>query len=384
MTFLGAKFKNFDFFRHSFGLALGVAIVFRLVVFGVTSKFPVVADSGNLISPSIAFGTDIAFYKNQMTLLLSQSIKDVVWEYLRMSPETRGMLAGPVFPLLLHLFKYENGNSWPLAVVFLTGSIGLVAFWLRWLWQKEVPFVWLIVFAILPNPVFYMICVGTELPFCLLFSGFFYFYFKDTPRTRDTFCWVVFLFLSLLTRPNAVAILIFVIVDQYIKSKGQVIRRSFYITEVFLSMFALFAFGGFFYPYFISVSELAYTFSYFNVPIYAYWDGLFHFLPGGLDKLVSLGALFVAKVLYFMGLRPSYSDVSPLYVLVRSLPGFILLPGTIYLFMQGEFRHRLLGAFFIIPILMVAAQDRYNLPIQPILFYYGYKFYSRVFPVLGV
>lgn len=362
-------------FSNDFRIALGIAIVIRLAVFLITAAVPITADSRSLVSPTIAYGTDLTFYQDRKNVLISKSMGDLVKEYFSFPTKIRGMVAGPLFPILLHFFGYRSGNSLPMAILFLVGSFVLVALWLRWLYWQQIPLWGLTVFAVLPHPLFFMICVGTELPFSLLFSGFFIFYFKDEWKRADIMIWGSFLFLLLLTRPNALAVLLFVIVDLFVSSRGRVLTNLPYLIG---SVFSISIFGIFFLPYFLLVNENSLALTFFGVPAHGYLEGLFHSLPGWLDRFLSLTVLLIAKIFYLMGLRPSYSNVPLTYVFMRALPGLILLPGTIYLFLRGESRHKLLVFFFIVPILMVAAQDRYNLPIQPLLFYYGYRAFESI------
>jgi len=54
----------------------------------------------------------------------------------------------------------------------------------------------------------------------------------------------------------------------------------------------------------------------------------------------------------------------------------VLLPGLIWVAWRGNNRDRLFIAALLMPILLGGTQDRYNLPIQPLLFYFGWKAYE--------
>ena len=123
-----------------------------------------------------------------------------------------------------------------------------------------------------------------------------------------------------------------------------------------------------------NVSGSPYTF--FGMPLEAYSNGLFQNLPAWLDKLTSWCLLFGAKLLYFVGLRPSYAGVDWWVVALRGAAGLILLPGLLYAAFKAGNRHRIFFAIFLLPILIGGTQDRYNLPIQPLLFYFGYRAYE--------
>ena len=360
---------------NEFRIALTIAIVVRLLVFVATAFVPISADSGNLVSPSIAFGNDLPFYEERKNELISLTADDVLNEIYSVWSAKRGITAGPLFPMLLHCFSYSSESPLPLATVYLFTSIVLVGLWLTWLHREQVPLWGLIVFAVLPHPLYFMICISTELPFAVLFCLFFLYYQKEVWSTSDIVVWGMCLFLMLLTRPNALAVLMFTVIDLIVKFRAKIAGTAPYLLCLIL-MSGLF--GLFFWPYFKLVYDLSLGYTFFDISAQEYLDGIFHCLPGWLDTILSVFALLIAKMLYLFGLRPSYSDVSYGYVMLRALPGVILLPGMIYLFFKGASRHKLLVIVFIIPILMVAAQDRYLLPIQPLLFYYGYRAFKSI------
>jgi len=122
-------------FSNDFRIALEIAIVIRLGVFLITAAVPITADSRSLVSPTIAYGTDLTFYQDRKNVLISKSMGDLVREYFGFPTKIRGMVAGPLFPILLHFFGYRSGNSLPMAILFLMGSFVLVALWLRWLYR---------------------------------------------------------------------------------------------------------------------------------------------------------------------------------------------------------------------------------------------------------
>ena len=111
--------------------------------------------------------------------------------------------------------------------------------------------------------------------------------------------------------------------------------------------------------------------TYFDVPETEYLAGIYDSLPYWLNLLLSWLSLAGAKILYLVGFRPSYAGTETYIVLLRALPGLIFLPGLIYLFIKGDRSHKFLLALFLLPIVAGASQDRYILPIQPILFLFG-------------
>lgn len=347
-----------------------IAVLNRLVIFTIAALYPITVDNGYVMSPFIAYGTDLPFYEQRKNEMFSGPANDIIDVSSIKRLEWR-INAGPLFPTLLYLFRYESGNSWPLASLYLIGSICLVLLWLEWLYGQGISWIWLIVFALIPNPIYFMLSVGTDLPFSILCALFFFAYCKTRWTKKDVYIWMTALLLLPLTRPNGISMLLFVITDLVVRDRHQ---RSFkkMVFCLFLGV-AVLMLGLFFGSYFLTVSKNALAKTFFGVPAYQFVEGVLPILPEWLDQICSLVLLLLAKILYFLGLRPSYSGVSLFYVVIRAVPGLVLLPGLVYLFWKGRARHKMLLAFFLLPILMVGAQDRYNMPIQPLLFFYGVK-----------
>ena len=118
---------------------------------------------------------------------------------------------------------------------------------------------------------------------------------------------------------------------------------------------------------------------YFGIRSSEYIAGMIGILPTWLDLLVSWGALAGAKVLYFVGLRPSYGETTMTLVFVRAAAGLVLLPGLIHIIFAMPRRQKLFVALFCLPIFLGPAQDRYNLPIFPLLFLHGALAYQALY-----
>lgn len=354
--------------------ALAIAALVRVAVFAITAYSPIVADGGAMVSPSLASGTDLSFYQDWRFAMFA-SIESEANAPARLRPDRR-MTAGPLFPALLHLFEYGPENTWPLATVFLFGSVTLCWSWLYYLKQQGVSTIGLVAFSLMPHTIYYMICVGTELPFCVLFAVFFFSYFKTDNDRRYQFIWLAALLLLLLTRPNALSIVAFVLLDQATRLGMGFRSREPLVLAGLIVMAAIF--GAVFQSYFVSVFTATSSKAFFGIPADRYLGGLLPALPSVLNYGISLTTLLLAKVLYFVGLRPSYSDVSMVYVLARALPGIPLLIGLGLLLGTGDRRHKQLVLLFMAPILLVGSQDRYSVPIQPLLILYFAKAADRL------
>jgi hypothetical protein len=294
-------------------------------------------------------------------------------------PETlignHSMISGPVLPALFSIFRYESGNSWPLAVFFLVGGIGFAVAWLCWLHLQGLSGASLLIFALLPHPIYYMICVSTELPFSIFLSLFLYYYFGGGLGRGRMYGWIAMLILLLCTRPNGLAVLAFVTLDSVRHLRWGTGRN---LLIAILGLLLLWAgFGNLFFHYFTTVYMQSLPVTFFGIPSENYFHGLFPALPIALNCGLSWLALLGAKLLYFFGLRPSYSNVWTGYVLVRALPGTLLAVGFFFLLAKGDPRHKLFVILFMLPILLVCSQDRYGVPIQPVLFYYFAKAFDQ-------
>ena len=145
------------------------------------------------------------------------------------------------------------------------------------------------------------------------------------------------------------------------------------ITSIFLYFLIYYA------SYFFFMNEGSLSISYWGLLPQQYSEGLFPSLPFQLDQLISSGALITSKLLYASGLRPSYSDTSILFVCLRGMGGIFILPGIFYCTYKGIWLERVLVLCFLFPILLTVAQERYLLPIAPLLLLYGGIFWKDLY-----
>ena len=153
------------------------------------------------------------------------------------------------------------------------------------------------------------------------------------------------------------------------KQGRQARRRGMFFAALVASIFILI--GTLYAPYFHAVVSGSVAIGYFGYLPRQYLEGLWPDLPVALNLGFSWFGLVAAKLLYLTGLRPSFGDTALPFVILRMLPGAIVLPGLIWSLLRAEWRERLFVVFFLAPIFLGVAQDRYLLPIQPVLFYYG-------------
>jgi len=147
---------------------------------------------------------------------------------------------------------------------------------------------------------------------------------------------------------------------------------SVLITGLILSV----ASAIYYFPYFRLFSILSTDFTLFGVYVSEFKLGLFPTFPEPIDQIASHALLIGAKLLNLVGIRPSYSDVALPLVLIRGASGLITLPGLFYVLFKGEIRLRIIVICFIAPVIIGLPMERYLLPILPILFCFGVKFYT--------
>ena len=351
-----------------------VAILLRVSMFVYASFWPIPNEHGLEISPFNVMGTDLKDYIGATDVYSNLGIFGVLNQYIDYYANFNErafeyVYYGPLLPYFIHITQYKPGNTFGLSLIFLGMSIVACVLWLNWLKARDISTGWLLVFALLPAPVWFMLSLGTDLPFALFFCIFFLSYFSGSRSNRHATIWLCCAFLMVLTRPNALSILLFVLLDttlRFWKHRG--------IEEALALSFSLLlcAFGtAFYFPYFLMFIDNGGSLAYFGVPPSQYHAGIFEWLPAWLDKPLSWLCLGASKLLYLVGLRPSYADVPDYIVVLRATPGLILLPGLVWLLITAEYRLRVFMLIFLAPILLGASQERYILAITPILYVYG-------------
>lgn len=360
--------------------ALLLAVVARIVVFCGAVVWPIPNEDLLPVSPLLTPGyLDFQFYWKSLqrysSTPLNEFFSDFVAFYQRPLESQLGyMIAGPVFPMLVGLFGYSEGSTLPFAIFYLVMSSFTAALWLQWMARFEISSFWLFVFAVTPNPVWFMLIVSPDAMFAFWVCVFFLSYFRERWNNWELLFWSGSVVLALMTRPNGYSLLLFVLIDMTV---SHLFRGRFHILNIVGVSFILVICSLYLFPYFITAMRNSFNVVYyFSIPSLEYLEGLVPQLFDGVDLVLSWTALVGAKLLYFCGLRPSYGDTSIGLVFLRSGAGIVLLPGLIYLAVAMPWRQRMFVAVFCLPIFMGPTQDRYNLPIFPILFLYGVMAYE--------
>ena len=340
---------------------------------------PIANEAGARVSPLLLqTSTDINYYLVSAVAYFGEGpglLASLSHIFLLGDVSGTPVFAPPAFPFLLHLFDYGAGSTLALSVLYLGLGIAFASAWIWWLARQGLALPLLCLFAILPNAIWFSISISSDLLFAVVFAFFYVVYFRQGLSPRRVHLWFVFVVLMVVTRPNSLSILIFVILDLLFLARAERVVR---IWGVALASLMLLIAGIFYYPSFAGYMVTPGRIVFFGHLTSAYVDGIYESLPNWLDLPLSWLSLAAAKILYLVGLRPSFADVSLEFVLLRGLAGLITLPGLLYFFFAADNRHRLLMALFLAPILTGVAQDRYVLPVQAILFYYGILAYDAV------
>ena len=181
----------------------------------------------------------------------------------------------------------------------------------------------------------------------------------------------------LLIRPNSLSLFPAILLVLFLNRD---VMSSWCATAIVVLVTSIYAYFVVYYaPYFFVVQDASTVISYWGLFPEQYYEGLFPNLPVLLDQVISNGALIVSKLIYASGLRPSYSDTTTLFVFLRGMGGILILPGIFYCFYRGSWLERALLLGFLLPLLITVAQERYLLPIAPLLLLYGGIFWKDLY-----
>lgn len=357
-------------FLAGVALALGA----RLALWFGTMVSPIPNEALQPISPLHANSAiDLPFYQTSRTIYGEWiarfaeapwsewgTILGALLDYIQSN-----FIAGPLMAGLLALFDYGSANTLPLATVYLAMSCVLAVVWLRWYRQVDADTGALVILALIPGPLWFMLNISSDLPFTALLSAFFFIFFSGL-RVRQRYAWgMVIAVIATLLRPHGISLFLFMGLYAAFLSPARTRTQKIVMASVLVLAGA--AFLLLFRTYFESYLRSSNGLDYFGYTSVEYLDGIFPGLPAGLNELASWLALLMAKLLYLVGLRPSYGQTSLALVLIRAAPGLILLPGLLYGFLRAPWAYRLFLAAFFAPVALGAAQDRYMLAVTPLI-----------------
>ena len=373
-----AIFPMFDFYAKCM---LFVALLSRVLFAALAIMISLKTENGFPVSPfvEVRFG-DYDFYLLHISENFA-SLKDpFLFFFQGGSIEAwleRPLAPGPIFPWLLNISLYPK-QPVVLASASLIASSLLVFGWVMYYRAKMVPLWGQLSLISFPLLLWYSIVISTELPMSI---ALFIFFYGALVTSRLPFlgssCALIGFILMLLIRPNSLslfpAMLLVIILN-----KGSM-PKWYNTTLVILTTFSFAYFVVYYTPYFIMVQESSLVIRYWGLFPQQYSEGLFPNLPLLMDQVISNGALIASKLIYASGLRPSYSDVPGIFIFLRAIGGVLILPGIFYCAYRGSWLERILLLGFLLPLLITVAQERYLLPIAPLLLLYGGIFWKDMY-----
>jgi hypothetical protein len=362
-----------------------VAVVSRVLLAALAVMFSIRTENGSLVSPliEVKFG-DYDFYSWFIYDNFSALKKPFIFFYQGGSFDswlTQHYAPGPVFPWLLNILNYSN-QPILLASVYLIASALLIFGWVLYYRARGVSLWGQLALIAYPLLLWYSLAISTELPMSI---ALFMFFFGALATPRWPFMGIACAFtgfvLMLLIRPNALSLFPVMLFVLFLNRK-LISNWNVSVIVVFITLIVAY-FCVYYASYFLMVKDSSIRLiSYWGLFPPQYFEGLFPNLPQLLDKIISNGALIGSKLLYASGLRPSYADPPILMVFLRSIPGIFIFPGIFYCFYRGSWLERALLLGFLLPLLITVAQERYLLPIAPLLLLYGGIFWKDFYHLL--
>ncbi len=287
---------------------------------------------------------------------------------------------GPILPMLIGAFDYQQNRSWLAEGYLIAGGIlGLV--WAWGLAQRGVGVIGQLIAALFPSLIYYSFLVSTDLLYAVVLAALFLGCALALNK-GGRYYWIVVvtMLLALATRPNALALIAVIALIPLFRKETNAFRV---IWVAAWGLVGLYAFVYYLPYYFVHDSNADRT-HYWGIYPSEYYSGLFHDLPTWLDKTLSVGLLAVSKVLHAAGIRPSYAGLDLWLVIARAIPGLLFLPGMIYGLAKASRFERVFMLCFLAPVFVGAAQERYLLPLTPLLMFWAFNFYSDLGVRVGV
>ena len=372
-------------FRESTGLILVILLLIsRIMAFWVLERWDVVNDSGLAIKPLGAPAyLDYALYRMHIGSAWDEIFRPILFIQRALTNfaqaftwlHGQAIKPGPIFPEILESWGYERIHA-RLACTYLLVGCALGWAWAIFLgWRKMGLWVQALA-ACFPALVYYSFLVSTDLLYAVLIAMFYAAAWAVLLHKQSAWisCMVV-LMAALLSRPNALAMIpvLFIVL---IKES----TLKWWTKSLWMFIWTLFGLYMLIYylPYFWLHEGNSAGTPYWGIYPQQFYEGLFSDWPPRLNQAVSFLLLAISKVIYSVGLRPSYAGISPWLVLARALPGVLLFPGLIYGLWRGHWFDRVFAFFFLVPVYVGAAQERYLLALTPLLIFWGIQAYSAV------
>jgi hypothetical protein len=323
---------------------------------------------------------DYILYKNNIENPWSEITRPIHLFYLLLEDwhaalvwiKQQPLKPGPIYPMLLGITGFEY-DRYLLSWIYLIAGAFLGWQWVRYLKDEGTTLLLKVVTACFPALIYYSFLVSTDLLYACLVA--IWLVCARAVLENKAGAWSTLgaaMFLLLLARPNALALLpMMSFLAWRVKSFKSWILWS--MVWVLVGVYML----VYYLPYYWVHDINAGATHYWGFLPTDYYKGLWTEVPAWISQPVSWLLFAISKLMYAVGLRPSYASIDAWLVIARALPGLLLLPGLIYLFFAGQWFEKWFVFFFMLPVLIGASQERYLLALTPILLLWGVRAWGR-------
>jgi len=182
--------------------------------------------------------------------------------------------------------------------------------------------------------------------------------------------------LAALVRPNGVVYFPLILIWLIYQPMKTYLRL---VVVLMLIVFSVY-FGLFYLPYYLEHQLNSSVTDYWGHLPEEYSNGLFTNLPSEISEVFSLTLLFLSKLLYSFGIRPSYAGLNEWLILARALPGVLVLAGVVLWMFRANLREQLFLLIFLAPVFLGASQERYTLGIVPFAIFWLWQGALSLYP----
>ena len=335
-----------------------LGISYRIVIYVVLCFFPFYHNAfGNLSPLAYQEFADLDFYlrfSQGEIFTFSNFFENYKRIFLLDFSQVDSRYPGPLFPLLLSITFYKQNFTIILSIIIFLFEIIAYLTWSLKKYSKYNIFA-LLVFSLMPIPLWYGYKHSTDVVFYLLFTLL---YFELINKCRNKYISIFYLLLACL-RPNSTLIFISIIFYIFISKKYKKILGS----TIFFLIISIIYYS----PYFVYEMNKIETFD-INSKVFEIKE-IFNFIFN-----------YFQRVFYLIGFIPSNSG-NNLFYLLRCFCGIIFFIGLInILFKRDNKLDLVFVCFFIFGTASVFFPAyRYIIPITPILILYFSNFLSKKF-----
>ena len=358
-----------------------IIILSRLLAFGVLEQWDIVNDSGLPVKPlgQPAY-LDYTTYLANTNSAWHEIYRPIRFVQLAWLDQTEGLVwlqsqhakPGPIFLNLLAITGYDT-LGW--IYIFIGGVLGFS--WARFFERRNLGLWAQALACCFPALIYYSFLVSTDLLYAFLVAIFYATSWSALFNKKwAIICSTLILLTLLLIRPNALSLIPILLIVIFKNNQiHSIFKFIFIISIILLGIYMLL----YYLPYFWEHESNSANTAYWGYYSKEFHEGIFTWLPDWCNNIFSLLVLALSKIIYSVGLRPSYSDVSLWLVLARAAPAVLLLPGLILAIFHAHWFERVFIFFFMIPVYVGASQERYLLAITPLLLFWGIQFYKNIY-----